>query len=861
MDLIVPIIPNNFSCHITKDLVRRLLTRDAICRKDHQWHLLNPSEMQTILEQTCNFRLYDFIVGDDKSKSSNRYDDDRDKLAKKFRVLKSDFLFTNRKVRGESTRLYQNLFRNNVDNYRIDDSMDNYDKKDKYLFVVPDWNQVQRLTIDHINQHYPFVSDLLNSFNNTGFSHNFNTRFSNEFKSLKLVVAGGSIFQSLHHAWTDDVDFFFVDENQERLTRADSDSEVKAVYDRALASIISYLTNRWFNDPLNGNYDEDDSIVYVARGEFVTTIYLSRGNGNEYKYQFIHRMYPSVGSILGGFDLGPAMVAYDGAQIVATELGAWSSLARTLIIDISRRSTSFEYRLKKYSRYCHLIFPGLEINTEPPETKEWKSSKETVETIMNIIYTNGYKVENNDDIQRRITKEKLEEQEVQKDTAIRIIRKQPDSSVDEVVRKIYKLIANHNYDTTLDPEHVRSSLVSNLHSSGKELSLLELTKLIQNTAYNSGFIIEMNAFMSYLYDNKENIASDGEIIPKTTYTEGVPKRFNPYLYDDHTDKEFYFLQYRSRILRLPRMKIELPSERNRNYSSEQMITIHTRRRDRNRELRDPHNINNKTFVKKEFTRSDYDDSGAWPIYLGEQNLVNLISGNVTGIVSILCFCSDKRKALEGYDGIYDAENTIEGCKIVINSDQNNNQNTRFLIDEALLTSFTNANLGDVSGAFNGKVCDTLYGRLTYRKDGGHINRLKIHFAEYASEIMNLSSIVNENDKREYMDSLSDESKKFINNIKVELLDRIQWREKEAKDRLNKGVNWIVKNPGRQWTSSINPIVLNARDWYGQYYTSFTIGNEPIETILRCLRKFTNSSWSILNNDVFEKLITLIIYNQ
>ena len=78
------------------------------------------------------------------------------------------------------------------------------------------------------------------------------------------------------------------------------------------------------------------------------------------KYQFIHRLYPTLESILGGFDLGPSMVAYDGVDIWATELGAWTYANNAMIIDISRRSTTFTKRITKYSwRNFRVIFPGI----------------------------------------------------------------------------------------------------------------------------------------------------------------------------------------------------------------------------------------------------------------------------------------------------------------------------------------------------------------------------------------------------------------------------------------------------------------------------------------------------------------------
>lgn len=92
-------------------------------------------------------------------------------------------------------------------------------------------------------------------------------------------------------------------------------------------------------------------------------------------YQFIHRIYPSLDSILGGFDLGHAMIAMtdgvDGPKILWTEMGQWSNTENTILIDTSRRSTSYEYRIVKYvSRLrCSICFPGVTIKKSSTRSK------------------------------------------------------------------------------------------------------------------------------------------------------------------------------------------------------------------------------------------------------------------------------------------------------------------------------------------------------------------------------------------------------------------------------------------------------------------------------------------------------------
>ena len=71
------------------------------------------------------------------------------------------------------------------------------------------------------------------------------------------------------------------------------------------------------------------------------------------------------------------------------------------------------------------------------------------------------------------------------------------------------------------------------------------------------------------------------------------------------------------------------------------------------------------------------------------------------------------------------------------------------------------------------------------------------------------------------------------------------------------VQWITKNPGRQWTASINPIVKDPRDWYGNVYVSFKTGLHEIETTLRLIFNNKNKSasvWNQIPRDMFNIIL-------
>ena len=66
------------------------------------------------------------------------------------------------------------------------------------------------------------------------------------------------------------------------------------------------------------------------------------------KYQIILRLYESKSQILHGFDIGSCAVGFDGKNILTTTLGAFAYKNRLNVLDLTRRSTTYETRLSKY---------------------------------------------------------------------------------------------------------------------------------------------------------------------------------------------------------------------------------------------------------------------------------------------------------------------------------------------------------------------------------------------------------------------------------------------------------------------------------------------------------------------------------
>lgn len=155
---------------------------------------------------------------------------------------------------------------------------------------------------------------------------------------LGLVAAGGAIVRSI---WGGmmlglcDIDLFFVG--------SDPAAATKLLY-----ASIEFL--------IKGSEDS----VRVVRNKHTVTVTILHPRGRVFQdYQFMLRLYPSIGHILGGFDIPAAAVAYTADGFVATDFGKWCCINRLIIVDTDRRSPSYEYRLYKYSRYCNIIFPAV----------------------------------------------------------------------------------------------------------------------------------------------------------------------------------------------------------------------------------------------------------------------------------------------------------------------------------------------------------------------------------------------------------------------------------------------------------------------------------------------------------------------
>jgi hypothetical protein len=171
-----------------------------------------------------------------------------------------------------------------------------------------------------------------------------------------VVIAGGAAAQPFNGT-AGDIDFFLVGVEPGEVWKKVSEIE-NAVREKFLGSLLG---------------SQMSFMKKVAQG--VITIFArtnpSRANGwttrTVSKIQIILRLFTSVSGLLHGFDIGSCAVAFDGAVAYTTLIGAYCLSHRVNIVCPSRRSTSYESRLKKYfDRGYALVLPHLDIGRLVP---------------------------------------------------------------------------------------------------------------------------------------------------------------------------------------------------------------------------------------------------------------------------------------------------------------------------------------------------------------------------------------------------------------------------------------------------------------------------------------------------------------
>jgi hypothetical protein len=678
---------------ITEELVRKLLTKDALDRKRRSWKILSNDEMYDLREK----KMYTGIKKESLRKTGNLV------------------IYTNPSVPYE---------RNASEEYS--------------------WGLHQIQMINNLEQKFHFITSLLQKFEG------------------KLYACGGAVFKSQFdecQRMEYDIDIFFVNPNPNETEQ-----------NQLLEDVLTYLSICILSIP--------DNDVFITRNQHVVTFY-SVDQTVYTKYQFILRVYPSLESILGGFDLGPSMVAYDGKRILATEFGAWSFMSAMIIVDTSRRSTTYERRLNKYLRYCNVIFPGLDIDVISKKIDDHLTFTDFVNLLESEIRDMGYFY---DEENAEFTPDHTSFQELSKPALI--------EEVKELVRK-----------------------------NGYNLCSIELTEREKRS-------------ISELISEEELYTKIKELAHENGYYVNLDER--PYALEDMCVANF---------------KIELPYLSLRVEKGLQKGILVSSARWSNKQV----NKNSKTFNFENIT--DYNDNQAHPYLTVQENqtcLSNNRPGHTCTFILLQSFLNKQK-----YDFDLDEEKNIRAGYTAILDGYATTPTSDTEIRAGIRKLMLYGSLGNLID-----IRESNLRKKHYLRGQGELynfrNFLRRHFAEFADEIYTKIS-----QKAALISDKSYSVGEFLEDERIAKIESII-RERIGKNQLIaeeilREIRWITKNPGRQWTSSINPIIADPRDWYGKYYKSFRICNYEVEITLRAIRNIKNSSLSKLGKDVFDMLLFHIFY--
>jgi len=263
------------------------------------------------------------------------------------------------------------------------------DAKSRYEGITDDLHQLKSLVSDQM------LDYDLPTLVKSDFDYNESTKLCNDiakFRSIfyekypflvglnmkNLLIAGGSVGEIVKKQKNRDVDIdFFVygltlEEANDRVKQwvVDVITCAKQHIDRRKSKnkkgnkkessseddISSDDESSYEKKPKPNNYD-DDLNCSMVRNNNTLLIHICGT-----KIQLIFRLYKTKSEILHGFDLGSSAIGFDGKQVFFTTLGKFCYEHSCNIIDTTRRSTTYEYRLEKYfDRGFNIVLPKLDI--------------------------------------------------------------------------------------------------------------------------------------------------------------------------------------------------------------------------------------------------------------------------------------------------------------------------------------------------------------------------------------------------------------------------------------------------------------------------------------------------------------------
>jgi ankyrin repeat protein len=235
-------------------------------------------------------------------------------------------------------------------------SRNHSDLKNPHLLLV-DLSNTAKFTYSTHEPEYPLILQSTQRkrqgcavVSQSEFRENFDKFTENQFKGMNwdnVFVAGGCVLASMlrpdvqgNGYKSSDVDMFFYGLNESQ-----ANQKLKYIYE-----LVKQNTQ---------------SPSEVIRTKHAVTIV------NQFPYrhiQIVLRLYKSPAEVLMGFDIDACAVGYDGKNAYALERACRAITRGYNLVDMSRRSLTYESRLYKYSKRGFAVaIPGFDRNKVNPE--------------------------------------------------------------------------------------------------------------------------------------------------------------------------------------------------------------------------------------------------------------------------------------------------------------------------------------------------------------------------------------------------------------------------------------------------------------------------------------------------------------
>eukprot|EP01129_Flabellula_baltica_P012849 TRINITY_DN5867_c0_g1_i1.p1 TRINITY_DN5867_c0_g1~~TRINITY_DN5867_c0_g1_i1.p1 ORF type:complete len:1757 (+),score=367.23 TRINITY_DN5867_c0_g1_i1:16-5286(+) len=253
---------------------------------------------------------------------------------------------------------YRELFAKHTDNYKLEDPylhlIDIFKKREDFQFA-PYTNEDKEipLLLTKFMEHEPGKPSILSK---EEYFDNFSKLTGGVLEGLdfsNLLVAGGAVLGcsivGKREFDSSDIDIFLYDLQPEQ-----ANEKLREIYDLVCSNV-------------------GEAKLDIIRTEHAVTIL---GTYPIPHIQIILRLYKSPAEILMGFDIDACCIGYDGNKVWALPRAKRAITKRYNLVDMSRRSLTYESRLYKYAkRGFSVAVPGLHRHLINPDLFE-KSPKD-----------------------------------------------------------------------------------------------------------------------------------------------------------------------------------------------------------------------------------------------------------------------------------------------------------------------------------------------------------------------------------------------------------------------------------------------------------------------------------------------------